>query len=168
MDRLSLPAQDRTGCASPGEVTGEVIRSEPPGTDPYAGWCGGRGLITPDYPIRLAFLLQFYPTGFRVRRAVSQNGKPSSHALIASKDWPNDRKQPICIWSIHEKDKLSLADLVPIVLSALRFGDGCLQFIFDGGEVIEIGFRAPFGIGQGNMNDDSLLFGFRTDGSASP
>ncbi len=29
-----------------------VSRSEPPGTDPYAGWCGGRELITPGYPIR--------------------------------------------------------------------------------------------------------------------
>ncbi len=28
-----------------------VIRSEPPSTDPYARWCGGRELITPGYPI---------------------------------------------------------------------------------------------------------------------
>ena len=34
-------------------VGGVVIRSEPPGTDPYAGWCGGRELITPGYPIGL-------------------------------------------------------------------------------------------------------------------
>src|SRR5690606_14173336 len=36
-------------------VGGDVIRSEPPGTDPYAGWCGGRELITPGYPIGLSF-----------------------------------------------------------------------------------------------------------------
>ena len=46
MDRLSLPASDDS-------VGGDVIRSEPPGTDPYAGWCGGRELTTPGYPIRL-------------------------------------------------------------------------------------------------------------------
>jgi hypothetical protein len=28
-----------------------VTRSEPPSTDPYARWCGGRELITPGYPI---------------------------------------------------------------------------------------------------------------------
>ena len=33
-----------------------VTRSEPPGTDPYAGWCGGRELTTPGYPIRLFFM----------------------------------------------------------------------------------------------------------------
>jgi hypothetical protein len=36
-------------------VAGGVIRSEPPGTDPYAGWCGGRRLITSGYPIGLFF-----------------------------------------------------------------------------------------------------------------
>ena len=46
MDRLSLPATDAI-------VGGDVIRSEPPGTDPYAGWCGGRWLITTGYPICL-------------------------------------------------------------------------------------------------------------------
>ncbi len=30
-----------------------VIRSEPPGTDPYAGWCGSRRLITSGYWIGL-------------------------------------------------------------------------------------------------------------------
>jgi hypothetical protein len=52
MDRLSLPAQEGAERASFGDVTSEVIRSEPPGTDPYAGWCGGRRLITTGYPIR--------------------------------------------------------------------------------------------------------------------
>ena len=46
VDRLSLPDADD-------HVGGDVIRLEPPGTDPYAGWCGGRELITPGYPIRL-------------------------------------------------------------------------------------------------------------------
>jgi RNA-directed DNA polymerase len=46
VDRLSLPATD--------DIVGDdVIRSEPPGTDPYAGGYGGRELITPGYPISL-------------------------------------------------------------------------------------------------------------------
>jgi len=31
------------------------IQSDPPGTDPYAGWCGSRELITPGDPIRPYF-----------------------------------------------------------------------------------------------------------------
>jgi len=32
-----------------------ATRSEPPSTDPYARWCGGRRLITSGYPIGLSF-----------------------------------------------------------------------------------------------------------------
>jgi hypothetical protein len=39
----------------------QVIRSEPPGTDPYAGWYGGRRLITSGYPIRLFFFTNNRP-----------------------------------------------------------------------------------------------------------
>jgi hypothetical protein len=49
----SLPAQEGAERASLGDVSDDVIRSEPPGTDPYAGWCGGRRLITSGYPISL-------------------------------------------------------------------------------------------------------------------
>jgi hypothetical protein len=36
-------------------VGGDVNRSEPPGTDPYAGWCVCRELITAGYPVGLIF-----------------------------------------------------------------------------------------------------------------
>ena len=43
---------------------------EPPGADPHAGWCGGRGRKTPGYPIGIivtdiAFLQLFLNLQFR-------------------------------------------------------------------------------------------------------
>jgi hypothetical protein len=51
LGRLSLPAAAEGGAGSSGDGREGVITTEPPGTDPYAGWCGGRWLITTGYPI---------------------------------------------------------------------------------------------------------------------
>ena len=45
---------------------------EPPGTDPYAGWCGGRELITPGYPIRLRLIADRYQMSGGVYDGVEQ------------------------------------------------------------------------------------------------
>ncbi len=58
--RLGLigPAETNgAGTTTCDEGASDVIRSEPFGTDPYAGWCGGRRLITSGYPIRPAILI---------------------------------------------------------------------------------------------------------------
>ena len=56
-DLRRSPLVARKQTTSPAEASTNpendaATRSEPPGTDPYAGWCGGRRLITSGYPIR--------------------------------------------------------------------------------------------------------------------
>ena len=56
-DLRRSPLVARKQTTSPAEASTNpendaVTRSEPPCTDPYARWCGGRELITPGYPIR--------------------------------------------------------------------------------------------------------------------
>lgn len=51
LGRLSLPAAAEAGAESSGDNRGEVNTPEPPDADPHVRWCGGRGLITPGYPI---------------------------------------------------------------------------------------------------------------------
>ena len=56
-DLRRSPLVARKQTTSPAEASTNpendaVTRSEPPSTDPYARWCGGRELITPGYPIR--------------------------------------------------------------------------------------------------------------------
>ncbi len=51
LGRLSLPAAAEGGAESSGAGRGGVNTAEPPDADPHVRWCGGRGLITPGYPI---------------------------------------------------------------------------------------------------------------------
>ena len=53
LGRLSLPAAAEGGAGSSGDGRARVNTTEPPDADPQVRWCGGRGLITSGYPIRL-------------------------------------------------------------------------------------------------------------------
>jgi hypothetical protein len=56
-DQKQLPsAFQRTVSCIIYSATARYLR-EPPGADPHAGWCGGRGLKSPGYPIMPCYSL---------------------------------------------------------------------------------------------------------------
>jgi hypothetical protein len=72
-----------TAQASANPENDKATRSEPPDTDPYVRWCGGRRLITSGYPIRLCFhtITIETPKGIssasKMKRALWSTSKPA-------------------------------------------------------------------------------------------
>ena len=55
---------------------------EPPGADPHAGWCGGRGRETPAYPISKIILSSAVAHLELLNIESSQSSLPRHHPLI--------------------------------------------------------------------------------------
>ncbi len=67
--------------------------SEPPGADPHAGWCGGRGRKTPGYPIGHRFIAQlFVNMRYRIFPPIMSSKRIPNGTTLIRKAFPGGRE----------------------------------------------------------------------------